>query len=394
MEDATQTHFQWLASELDRGRLAPSAALIDRLRRKVSPGRAHLLLQQVALRYKARRKFSRSEALFFLPVLLEQSTSEAISRYKATVLPKQPFADLCCGLGGDALGPVLEGVPVTCVDRSEFATELAAHNTRVYAPDHQATVVAADVTTFPIGQFAAWHLDPDRRPKGYRTTQLATHQPGVEVLRSLLDQNPNGLLKLAPATELPDDWDYACEREWIGELRECKQQWVRHGMFAGDPGTHRATIIGSDGQVLGSVEGQPDNGPGGRVQLAFTDQPLEYLYEPHATVRAAGLTRQVAQTWGLSGIGRDAAWLTGPQIKPDASLARFRVVDAMPFHRKRVKQRIASLQWGTLEVKTRGVPLDPRNEQKVLSTGKEGAAGCVFLFAIEKRQMAILAQRG
>lgn len=380
-----EPHLEWATRELDRGKRAATPAVVQRLRKSIPPSRASLVLQQVALRARGRRKFDRADEMFFTSVLLEQSTSEAISDYKASVYSAGPIADLCCGIGGDAIGLIKRGLAVTVVDRDPIAGTLTRTNSAVYGA--QVAVMIVDVAECPVEAFAAWHMDPDRRPDGHRTTRVESHEPGVAVIESLWSRNPHSLMKLAPAADIPDSWLADCEREWIGEQRECKQQLIRHGDLARHTDKHSATILDAAGSVVGSVFGQPDQ------PVDFASEPGEFIYEPHAAVRAAGLVAELANQCGLRRIGLDTSYVTGDSVAPCGTMSAFRVHDSMAFDRKRVKQQIRKLGLGHLEVKTRGAGLVPAVEQKTLSSGEPGKPGCVFLFAVEGKVRAVLTER-
>lgn len=388
LKDSTRRLLGQVADELDNGRMPPSAALVERLRRETTTSRASLVLQQVALRHRATRKFSRASEMFFTPVLLEQSTSESIGRYKAATFPSGPVIDLCCGIGGDAVGMAAHGIDVTVADRDPIATHFAGFNISVYANGKSpATAKTMESATAPVEDFAAWHIDPDRRPDGHRTTHVAAHEPGLDVLNNLLSRNPNAMIKLAPVTELPDEWTSRCQREWIGEQRECKQQLIRFGTLADDTNGHTATVVDANGEHAGSVRGEFEQ------PVEYTPKASDYIYEPHAAVRAAGLTGALANQLGLKRIGLATSYMTGHAQPKDATFTGFRVLASMPFDRKRVKQRVRELGFGQLEIKTRGLKLDPAREQKQL-TAKDGAKpGCVFLFAVEEKAVAILTER-
>lgn len=88
------------------GRSAGSlAAIAERLKRRFSPERVHLALEQIELRRRAARKFPDAPRMFFLPETIQQATDRWIAGYKAGRFPAgEPLADLCCGIGGDLLG--------------------------------------------------------------------------------------------------------------------------------------------------------------------------------------------------------------------------------------------------------------------------------------------------
>ena len=64
-------------------RVQPSVGAIAGLRKELSAERVHLVLQQAALRHRARDKFAAAERMFFTPLGLEQATDEVIAQHKA-----------------------------------------------------------------------------------------------------------------------------------------------------------------------------------------------------------------------------------------------------------------------------------------------------------------------
>jgi hypothetical protein len=76
-------------------------------------------------------------------------------------------------------------------------------------------VLAVDVAPEVLEGADAWHIDPDRRPEGRRTTRVELHEPGPEMIDRLLERVAAGAVKLAPAAELPARWSDVAELEWI-----------------------------------------------------------------------------------------------------------------------------------------------------------------------------------
>ena len=158
----------------------PLHSAVARLRRTFTAAQTHLLLEQVDLRRRAAAKFTKPAQMFFTRVGLEQSTDEWTARYKAQhFLSTPPFsnstaptvADLCCGIGGDLLA-LAESASAIGIDLDPIPAHFAAINTA-------ARVLQTDVTAFDFDGVDAWHIDPDRRATGQRTTNLDYYQPDV-----------------------------------------------------------------------------------------------------------------------------------------------------------------------------------------------------------------------
>lgn len=376
------------------GRSAGSlAAIAERLKRRFSPERVHLALEQIELRRRAARKFPDAPRMFFLPETIQQATDRWIAGYKAGRFPAgAPLADLCCGIGGDLLGLAARG-PVTAVDASAAALAVAEANLRSLLPPGQGVPPcefrAEDAGRFRVDRFAAWHLDPDRRAGGRRTTRLDGCQPGPATIDRLLLECPNGAIKLAPASETPQGWQREAELEWISRDRECRQQVAWFGALAGNPGLRRATILRSrsDGSaIVGTVVGQAHR------RLPTADRLGRYVFDPDSAVIAAGLTGHLARRHALAAIHPAASYLTGDDLLDDGCLQCFEVSDALPFDRKRLRALVRQRGIGRLEIKVRGVDGNPERIRRELRL--QGSGEAVLLLArAGRRAVAILARR-
>jgi hypothetical protein len=339
-------------------------ALTSRLRKSLSAGQAHLVLQQVELRCKAREKFSAAERMFFTPRGLEQATDESVARYKASRMPEGRLADLCCGIGGDLLGLARRG-PVLAVDRDPVAALLAEANCRAcgLAIDRSIGVrpLATDVLQVSLEDCAAAHLDPDRRPAGRRTTRIEAHEPNLEEIEPLLARTPGMAIKLAPATEPPDAWHKRAEWEWISRGGQCRQLVAWFGTLAEAVGARRATLLGAEGSVLRTLVGEPG------VEASQCRQIGRYVYEPDAAVLAAGLDAALAAEHSLQALCAGIGYFTGDLRIENPALAAFEVEASLPFDFKRLRNLLHQRGIGRLEIKKRGVDLDPAQLRRQLS---------------------------
>ncbi|WP_145055028.1 THUMP-like domain-containing protein [Lignipirellula cremea] len=380
--------YRWLASAAAEPYLTAAASgdlagprQSQRWRQDLSAAQTQLIVEQLELRRRAQAKFGDAASrLLFTRKRLEQATSLRIGRYKASRFPAGLAVDLCCGLGGDLLALGARG-PAIGVERDPVAALLAAYNAQ--AMGVQVRLQTGDATAFPVAEAAAWHIDPDRRPGGKRTTQVAAMLPGQAEIDRLLASNPSACIKLAPATEPPPAWCDQAEREWIGEQRECKGLLAWFGPLALRPGQRRATIV--DGDVPRTVEGSGDAPRPRYGDLA------EYLFEPHAAVLAAGLADELAAEHGLRRFG-DGGYLTGDAPLQDAALAGFRVIERLPLDGKRIRAALRESHWRVTEMKARGVPLDERLLKRLRSLpGTQPAV--LLLTPTQERRCAVLAER-
>jgi hypothetical protein len=385
---------KWLAeaaAEAARPGFSP-VRLAARLRETLSPGRTRLVLEQAELRGRGREKFARAESMFFSRISLEQATDELLATYKSGRFPAEvPVADLCCGIGGDAMA--LAGRErLTAIERDPAVVIFAKANLKVFpaasVANHEIDSIAID--KLHLRDFGAWHIDPDRRPDGRRTTKVELYEPGVETIRALLSTNPNAAVKLAPAADFSETWWQDAELEWIGRGRQCRQLVAWFGALAQYTGQRRATIIsgqiGQPPQVAGSFVGEPE------VECAIADKIGRYVFEPDAAVLAAKLEGSLARKHGMSAIAGGVAYFTADELIADGALTAFEVLETMPYDVKRVKAWLSQRRFGRLEVKKRGVPLEPEQVRRNLQNSGEEAA-TILLARIKGQITAIVSRR-
>ena len=387
--------YEWLTGEEAAqvlrdlgGRDEPVHALAARLRKQHSAERTHLLLEQVELRERAKAKFDRARDMFFTRIGLEQATDEWVGGHKArrfaANVSEGSVADFCCGIGGDLISLAAIG-PTIGVDRDPIAGCLATANARAAGEDEKTSLRIADIETLDLREFAAWHLDPDRRPQGKRTTALDWSSPSTAVIEQLLVVVPHAAVKLAPAADVPKSWAVRCELEWISRDRECRQLVAWHGALAEAPGKCRSTALSSDGSTTASFVGSPNEAFG----CSTLDQ---FLFEPDAAVLAAHLGGALAREQGLSAVSAGIAFLTGPRPVASPLLTCFEVEEVLPLDLRKVGDVLRERGIGKLEIKKRGVEHDPHMIRKKLHL-QGSDSGTLVLTKLAGKHAAILARR-
>jgi len=349
--DADLDDVEWLLSAEARvwiGEIACAKenglAAATALRKGLSAGRARLVMEQACLRRKALEKFSSAQRMFFTPLGLQQATDEAVARHKARRFgAARNVVDLCCGIGGDLVGLTARG-PAVGVERHPIVARLAEANART-------SVRAADAESIDPSEFDAWHIDPDRRAHGVRTTHIELYEPGQTAIDRFLRASPTGAVKLAPASDVHPAWAKAAQREWITCRRECRQQILWFGGLATAPGTHRATVLAAD-HPPATLAGQAD------LPFDAAGGVGRFVFVPDSAVIAAHLVGELARQFELASINGRTAWLTGDRHVPNSLWNTFEVIEVLPFDRRRLRALLRARLVGRLEIKTRSVNIN------------------------------------
>ncbi len=394
------------------------------LRKQLSGAKAGLLVQQAALRKHAFRKFGFwAEQMLFTDKSLQQATDRWIAAYKAARYSRSVAVhDLCCGIGGDLLGLASRGErkeePASTwnqtTDTRTIGWDLSAPVTRLAKYNLHAVlgrsakrivdVVTGDVESLTLPAKALWHLDPDRRPGQKRTSQATMHRPGPEAVERLLKTHPDGAVKLAPACQVPANWAKSAELEWISRDRECRQLVAWFGELANHPGKHRATLLSHDkpshqtpskarpgDPAIDSLVSYSLAGQAGR-QLPTAKRLGRFLIDPDPAILAANLLGELAHQHDLAALVHEGAYLTSDHPVDNPLTACFEVLEQLPLRVKPLAKYLASRDLGSLEIKKRGVALEPSVLRRQLKL-RGSRTATLILARLGQREVAILAQR-
>lgn len=365
---------------------ASTTTLASRLRKSFNASQTHLLLEQLELRQRGKRKFAASGRMFFTRVGLEQATDQWIAAYKAKRF-EGPVADLCCGIGGDLIALATQAAAsanrVTGVDQDRAMGVLAAANVAVN--DASADFVAATVSPHSVTDHGAWHADPDRRSTGRRTTHIDGHSPDPATLDALHARCPHAAIKLAPAAQPPAAWCAERELNWISRGGECRQLVVWSGRLARDAGRRVATALGTDGSAV-SFSGDG----GGQPPLA--GEAGRYLCEPDPAVLAAGLDGDLAIEQDLQRLTAKGAYYTGSAVPASPLLSSFEILDHFPLRPAVIAAYLRQRSIGVVEIKHRGLSLDPvRLRQQLKLRGDRSAT--LLATTLHSKPIVYFAQR-
>ncbi|CAN5294646.1 50S ribosomal protein L11 methyltransferase [soil metagenome] len=345
------------------------------------------VMTQARLRAKAQVKFGEfAERMLFTDAGLEQATRLGVAavhagRFRAAGVHR--VADLGCGIGADAMAFAALDLEVTAVDRDEVTAAIASYN---LAPFPSATVEHGSAESFDLSRVDGVYLDPARRTAGHTNTTRITDpndfSPSLDFAFEVARRLPTGV-KLSPGLDrglIPDD----CEAQWVSVDGQVVEMGLWFGTLA-RPGIRRAALVmrGSTHHELSAPADSDDVEPG---DLG------EYLYEPDGSVIRARLIGDLARSLGAHLISAQIAYLTGNTLSESPFAAAFRIRQLLPYNVQSLKRELRAQGIGTLEIKKRGVDVDPAVLRARLAlSGSESAT--LFVTRAGGAHIAILADR-
>lgn len=340
-------------------------------------------------------------------LLLTQAGLEQASRFVVANLHAARFsgcdtvADLGCGLGAESLALLRAGIGVRAVELDPLTAAFAKHNLGVAAralaesrgSAPSVDVIVGDATVVGPGEAEGVFLDPARRTAGHRDTRRVhadDYSPSLDFAFASARAAHTGGVKLGPGLDrelIPVD----AEAQWVS----VDGQLVEMGLWFGAgarPGVRRAATVLRGG-------GSPEHTPAVHELLAADDAPDadvrgigEYLLEPDGAVIRARLIGLLAAELDAGMLHEGIAYLSTDR-EPTTPFAQvFRVVEELPTREKELKRALAQRGIGRLEIKKRGVDVDPAAlRTRLRLKGPESAT--LVLSRSAGRHVALLAER-
>ncbi|MDN5725748.1 MAG: class I SAM-dependent methyltransferase [Propionibacteriales bacterium] len=352
------------AAQPDPGSLTAAT----RLRNAHDADLAAAALGQVALRRKAVTKFGAEVGELFLTADgLEQASRPIVSQWRAEQFVDrgaERVVDLGCGIGADAMAMARTGLEVVAVELDPVTAVLARANLQPLGVEVRcadATEVAGDLLTAGVGVFC----DPARRTGQGRTWQVDAFRPPYDFVTGLLPGRV-GCVKFGPGMPyalIPADVDTT----WISANGDV----VEASLWSS--GTDRRSALLLPGG--GTLEALPGT--------AAVGSPGNFLIEPDPAVIRAGAVDTLAARLFARRLDPQIAYLTTDRPAATPYGTSFEVLDRMPWKEKTVRAWVRDHEIGTLEIKKRGIDIDPATLRKRLRPSGPHAATLVITPSVD-----------
>ncbi|MCL1906569.1 MAG: hypothetical protein FWG08_01415 [Propionibacteriaceae bacterium] len=391
----------------------------EKLRQLLPADKAVAVLDLVTCRRRAVPKLGELAPLLYLTRdSLEQATRWDVAQWRARRLVEYAVTSVTdggCGVGIDSLGFLAAGLNVIALERdpvlATFATanlravvgeqstqwgpttvqidgpcdgacaaerasatrnaqgddplRLSARSRRIQKPQSCGDDAAPsfEVRTIDLTESEDWmptedhhvlFLDPARRTSRGRSWDIKDLSPSWEFVESMIGRVPGGVVaKLAPGFphHLLRDEDHVT--------------WVSHHGTLVETTLWAGLDVPSRRDVIVITKGAKGLGPQlntlhiGDHQLPAPGPLGQYVYEPDPAIIRAGGIPDIAQLTSSHPVAESIAYLTSDLLIPTPFATAFRVIEVFPYSEKALKSWVRSTKIGTLEIKVRGLGIDP-----------------------------------
>ncbi|MCC9641476.1 methyltransferase domain-containing protein [Rhodopirellula sp. JC740] len=321
---------------------------------------------------------------------IQQATTHDVANFKAAWFGEETVADICCGIGGDLIALARRGKAIG-VDYDTSVLSFTRAN--LHTANVSAELRCLDAQNTPADTLLDGadylHIDPDRRSGSQRHVRPEEWMPTWDKTFTLLKQSKGALVKMAPATELDDAVASECHRMWISSSGSVREQTAIWGQLPCIPLSFQSSVEdvrsdhwlgGRSAVVLKSGEPHVFSGSADQldVRAEVASKPQQWMIDPDAAVRAAGLTDAFAVAHGAAVLGKPSGFLTSDSplsaaSDVDASTSQSNTLAIVAKIRDQIScddralRRYFRKQNSYPEIiKIRGVDMDPAKLQKKL----------------------------
>ncbi|MFD5213407.1 SAM-dependent methyltransferase [Microbacterium sp. NPDC058345] len=370
---------------------AEVARTVSRLRAAGhSPDLVSAVVGQASLRARAEAKFGDfAQRMLFTRAGLEQATRLSVATLHAVRMRQAGMtavSDLGCGIAGDSLAFAGAGLEVEAVDADEVTAAIAAYNLAPFGDSASVRQGRAE-DSLPVhrGDTHAIWLDPARRTAGHsetRRTAASDWSPSLDWSFEAARRHPAGI-KLGPGLDrdlIPGD----VEAQWVSVDGSVVELVLWSGALARE-GVRRAALVMRDGdshELTAPADAE--------------DAPVRelgaFLHEPDGAVIRARLIGEAGRMLDAGMLDPQIAYLTGDNAVTSPFVQSFRVRETMPAHVKTINAALRANDVGRLEIKKRGMDVDPAAFRKKLNL-RGSAQATLILARTAAGRVAILADR-
>jgi hypothetical protein len=174
------------------------------------------------------------------------------------------------------------------------------------------------------------------------------------------------------------------EAQWVSVDRDVVELGLWFGPLA-RPGVGRAALVVTE-HGTAELTAETDSEDAAVAGLAA------YLYEPDGAVIRARLIGDLARSLDARMLDTSIAYMTTDAPASTPFAVGFRVIAELPLDKKTIKRELQSRGIGTVEIKKRGVDIDPAAFRTSLAPKGENS-GTLVLTRVAGKRVALLVER-
>jgi 16S rRNA G966 N2-methylase RsmD len=347
---------------------------------------------------------------------LEQCSSEATAKYKASLVKGESLVDLTGGFGVDCAFMSQQFKTATYIERSEDLCKIAESNFNELGLNHTQVVCGQAVDHLEkISEVDCVFLDPARRDGvGDKVVAIQDCEPNIiELKEQLLNKAKTVMIKLSPMLDISLALQSLPETVAIHVVSvagECKELvFVLRRFLAALEMTAAFRILEENRPVPMTPSPTPSKGrqrhserseespeiicinilKNSTVQefsflkskeqqcnINYASKLRKFIYEPNASILKAGAYKSIAHKFNLEKLHPDSHLYTSDQLVENFPGRVFKFVSSFSFNKKEIKENLKNVEQANISIRNFPGSVDELRKKLKLKDG-----GDIYLFA-------------
>jgi hypothetical protein len=340
-------------------------------------------LSQIAGRQAAKNKipswYETGHIIYPKHISLEQCSSEAAAKYKASLVKGDSLVDLTGGFGVDCAFLSRQFKSAVYVERSEELCKIALNNFKRLGLEHIRVIHKESAHYLEEMEKAdCIYIDPSRRNvTGKKMAAIQDCEPNIiEFRKQLQSKAPAIMLKLSPMLDISSALQVLPEVHEIhvvGMNGECKELlFILKNEGRKEPVITCINILKNEiKQTFSFLKSEEQT-----AAVNYTSEPQSFIYEPNASVLKAGAYKSIACKYNLQKFHPGSHLYTSSKRIEDFPGRIFEFISAFSLNKKEIKEKLHHVAQANINIRNfPGTVDDLRKKLKL----KEG--GDIYLFA-------------
>jgi hypothetical protein len=299
------------------------------------------LIQQIEGRRKIEKKLPAwfaKQGIYYPPKIhLEQTSSEASAKYKASLAKGESLADITGGFGIDSYYFSENFKKVDHFDHNGELSEIAAYNFKILGISNISCHVVDGLDRLKLKKYDTVYADPSRRHdvKG-KVFFLRDCEPNIPAnLSFLLESCDRLMIKTSPMLDISsglEELKSVAEIHVVAVDNEVKELlWVLQNGFAGNPKIFAVNLLHSGPEAFSFVYGVTP-------QTSYS-APKHYLYEPNAAIMKSGAFDLVGNVFRVEKLHKHTHLYTSSSLVEFPG-RRFIIDKVIPYSKQEMKKKL------------------------------------------------------
>lgn len=300
------------------------------------------IAQQIVGKQIAKKKlpswYAQDKILYPVRLSMEQCSSELTAAYKNNMLSAGNGIDLTGGYGVDTYFLAQKSNSVVYCERNQDLAALVKNNLLVFNQSNCSVFIGDGIEYLKTSENFDWiFIDPARRKQSKRIFKLQDCEPAiVDIQDVLLEKAQKVLIKTAPLLDIQQtliDLKFVKEVHIISVNNDCKE--VLYMLEKSKQKEPLIKCVNFKKEVIEKYSfyySQEFNA------INNYSKPLQYLYEPNASIMKAGAFKTIAKEFDLYKLQQHSHLYTSDKLIHNFPGRKFLVKNVLPADKKIINE--------------------------------------------------------